>query len=189
MSENVNAKPTLSLRALTQCAVFTALIAVGAYIKIPFFLMPITLQTLFTTLAGLVLGSKKGAIAVATYVVMGLLGLPVFVSGGGPGYVLQPTFGYLLGFIVGTWVAGYIVERQEYPSTKTYLIACFTNLVIYNIFGLAHFYFIRNFVMHNPMSFEILMTVVCLPYIPGDSILCLMCPPIVRRLAPFIARD
>ena len=96
----------LSTKELILCALFIALITVGTFIKIPVGTDVYTLQFLFTLLAGLLLGPRLGAIAVGTYVVMGLVGIPVFASGGGPGYIAQPTFGYLLGFIVQAWVNG-----------------------------------------------------------------------------------
>ena len=75
---------------LTLCALFVALIAAGAFIKIPVPVVPFTLQTLFTMLAGLLLGAKRGCTAVCIYIILGLMGLPIFASGGGPGYIFQP---------------------------------------------------------------------------------------------------
>ena len=68
---------------LMYCSLFTALIAVGAFIKIPIPVVPFTLQFFFTTLAGLLLGSKMGAVSVIAYMVLGLVGLPIFSEGGG----------------------------------------------------------------------------------------------------------
>ena len=88
------------------CAMFVALIAVGAFIKIPVPAVPFTLQYLFTMLAGLLLGAKLGFISVCIYIALGLAGLPVFASGGGISYIFQPSFGYIIGFAVGTFVTG-----------------------------------------------------------------------------------
>ena len=88
-------------RELVFCGLFTALIAVGAFIRVPVPVCPFTLQLLFTTLAGLLLGARLGLVAVTVYLVLGLMGVPIFTEGGGPGYVLQPTFGYLIGFALG----------------------------------------------------------------------------------------
>ena len=87
-------KKKFTTRDLILCALFTALSAIGAFIRIPVPLVPFTLQITFTTLAGLLLGSKKGAISVAVYVLMGLIGIPVFTQGGGFSYVLKPSFGF-----------------------------------------------------------------------------------------------
>ncbi|MDY4173184.1 MAG: biotin transporter BioY, partial [Evtepia sp.] len=93
-------------RDLIQCSLFTALIAVGAFLRIPIPVLPFTLQFLFTTLAGLLLGPRQGTISVAAYLLLGLAGLPIFTEGGGFWYVLKPSFGYLIGFCVGTYLTG-----------------------------------------------------------------------------------
>ena len=69
--------------------------------------VPATLQTLPVLLAGLLLGSRLGALSQAVYLALGLLGLPVFaLPGAGPAYLLGPTGGYLVGSIVAAWLAG-----------------------------------------------------------------------------------
>ncbi len=100
-----------NFKNLILSALFAALISVGTFIKIPTPLLPITLQTLFIILAGLILGSKFGAISVSIYVLLGLSGVPVFTQGGGVNYILNPTFGYILSFIPGAYLAGYIREK------------------------------------------------------------------------------
>ena len=104
---------TNKTKNLAYCALFTALIAVGAFIRVPVPVVPFTLQYLFTMLAGLLLGPRLGTIAVGTYVLLGLVGLPIFTQGGGFWYVFQPSFGYLIGFCVGTFVTGWLAQRLE----------------------------------------------------------------------------
>ena len=115
---------------LILCSLFTALIAVGAFIKIPVPVVPFTLQFLFTTLAGLLLGSKKGAISVVAYMVLGLVGLPIFSEGGGVWYVMKPSFGYIIGFCIGTYVTGLIAERMKEKMVPRYMLANFIGLLI-----------------------------------------------------------
>lgn len=115
---------------LILCSLFTALIAVGAFIKIPVPVVPFTLQFLFTTLAGLLLGSKKGAISVVAYMVLGLVGLPIFSEGGGFWYVMKPSFGYIIGFCIGTYVTGLIAERMKEKTVPRYMLANFIGLLI-----------------------------------------------------------
>lgn len=93
-------------RSMILCALFAALIAAGAFLRIPIPVVPFTLQYLFTMLAGLLLGPRLGATAVGVYIVLGLAGLPVFTQGGGPGYIFQPTFGYIIGFALGAYLTG-----------------------------------------------------------------------------------
>lgn len=89
------------IKDLTLMALFAALTAVGAFITIPVPPVPFSLQIFFAILAGALLGSRRGAISVAVYVLLGLCGLPVFTKGAGLSYIFQPTFGYLAGFILG----------------------------------------------------------------------------------------
>ena len=95
-------------KSMIYCGLFTALIAAGAFIKIPVPVVPFTLQYLFTMLAGLFLGSRKGMISVVAYMLLGLAGLPIFSEGGGIWYIFKPSFGYIIGFCLGTYVTGLI---------------------------------------------------------------------------------
>ena len=76
-------------------------------------MVPFTLQFLFTTLAGLLLGSKLGTISVVAYTLLGLAGLPIFSEGGGIWYIFKPSFGYIIGFCIGTYVTGLIAEKMK----------------------------------------------------------------------------
>ena len=100
-------------KSMIYCGLFTALIAAGAFIKIPVPVVPFTLQYLFTMLAGLFLGSRKGMISVVAYMLLGLAGLPIFSEGGGIWYIFKPSFGYIIGFCLGTYVTGLIAERLK----------------------------------------------------------------------------
>lgn len=114
-------------REIVLFGLFTALIAIGAFIRIPVPVCPFTLQLLFTTLAGLLLGSRKGALSVALYVLLGLVGVPVFTEGGGPSYIFQPTFGYLVGFIAGAWLTG---KLREMSGSWSFGKVLFANLCV-----------------------------------------------------------
>lgn len=103
---------TVKTRRIVLCGLFSALIAIGAFLQVPVpFMDYFTLQFLFVTLAGMLLGSRRGSLAVAVYVAVGLAGIPVFAAGGGIQYVFRPSFGYLLGFIAAAWLTGRICER------------------------------------------------------------------------------
>ena len=96
------------------CSLFTALIAIGAFLQIP---LPnfdyFTLQFFFVLMAGMLLGARLGALSAALYVLIGLLGIPVFAAGGGISYVLRPSFGFLLGFIVTAFCSGWIMQHGQ----------------------------------------------------------------------------
>ena len=74
-------------------------------------------------LAGLLLGSRLGTVSVLSYMLLGLAGLPIFSEGGGLWYVFKPSFGYIIGFAVGTFVTGWIAEHMEKKTIARYLLA------------------------------------------------------------------
>lgn len=97
-----------SARRVLAVVVFAAATALGAYVAVPIpgTQVPVTLQTFFVILSGLLLGPWLGAASQATYIAAGLLGAPIFAGGPGPLALAGPTGGYLLAFPVGAWVAG-----------------------------------------------------------------------------------
>ena len=101
----------MKTRTMILCALFAALTAVGAFFKIPFALAAISLQFLFTAMAGVLLGAGYGALSQAVYVLIGLVGVPIFALGGGFSYIFQPTFGFLLGLIPCAYVIGKLAKR------------------------------------------------------------------------------
>ena len=132
-------------RDLVLTALFAALVAVGAFLRVPLPAIPFTLQFLFTALAGILLGSRRGAISVACYVIIGLVGFPVFTAGGGPSYIFHPTFGYLPAFIVGAWVIGRIAEQSPAPSVKRLLAASLIGLALVLVIGAVYYWMICTF--------------------------------------------
>jgi len=98
---------TASLRGMVYASMFGAMTAVGAWLIIPFPLVPITLQTLFLNLAAALLGGYLGALSQIIYISLGIIGLPVFAGGkAGFGVLMGPTGGYLAGFIAGAYLMG-----------------------------------------------------------------------------------
>jgi len=119
ISVRVGARGTVLLRELALITLFAALTAIGARVAIPlpFTPVPVTLQVLFPLLAGLLLGSRRGALSQAEYVAAGLAGLPIFAKGGsGLAYFLGPTGGYLLGFIAAAFVVGELAAMNRRNS-------------------------------------------------------------------------
>lgn len=168
------------------CAIFVALIAMGAFIKIPVPVVPFTLQYLFTMLAGLLLGGKKGCLAVGIYILLGLIGLPIFAQGGGIGYIFQPSFGYIIGFAVGAFVTGVIANQKNRPSFLRLLAADFAGLLIVYLLGMVYYYLISAFYLGNPIGLWPLFLYCFILAVPGDIILCIMGAFLGERLIPII---
>lgn len=177
------------IQTLAYCSLFTALIAVGAFIKIPVPVVPFTLQFLFTTLAGLLLGSKRGALSVVAYMVLGLIGLPIFSQGGGFGYVLIPSFGYIIGFCIGTLVTGLMAERAKKKTVPRYMLANFVGLLIVYAVGMLYYYIICNYVIDTPIAFGPLFLYCFVLAVPGDICLCILAALLVKRVKPILDRQ
>jgi biotin transport system substrate-specific component len=125
---------------LTAAAMFVALMAVGANITsiAPFMVVggvPITLQTFFAILAGVVLGSRLGAIAMIVYAFVGLVGVPVFAQfGGGFGTFLKPTFGFIVSYIFTAYLTGYVIEKMK-NTVGVFVFAALAGMAINYLFG------------------------------------------------------
>ena len=142
----------LKLREMISCALFIALITIGTFVRIPVGTDVYTLQFLFTLLAGLILGARLGAVAVTAYIVLGIMGVPVFASGGGPAYVLQPTFGYLLGFALQAWFCGKVSRKISRISCRALLAVNFGGMVSVYLLGISWFYLFSNYVIDAPIA-------------------------------------
>jgi biotin transport system substrate-specific component len=178
------------LRGIVMTSLFTALTAVGAFIKIPIPHVPLTLQTLIVMFAGSFLGSRLGALSQILYVTIGLLGLPIFAQGGGPGYVLQPSFGFLVGFIAGAFLIGKIMEKGGNPSFPRTLSALVAGQLAIYLLGISYLYFNLNFIIHKPVSLSTALKIGLLVFIPGDIIKTIIATsvmvPVRKRLVPGI---
>lgn len=185
-----SASCTLMTRDMALCGLFAALIAAGAFIKISIPVQPVpmhfTLQWFFVLLAGLLLGPRMGALSVCTYVVIGLVGVPVFASGGGPAYLLKPTFGYLLGFIAAAWAAGALSSRVRPAGMAGHLVPAFAGLFIYYAVGAVYFYLAVNFVYRVQVGWQLWLVNCVLLTIAGDMVLCFLAAAMAARVRRFL---
>lgn len=145
-------------------SLFTALMAQIA-IPLPFTPVPITGQTMAVLLVGAALGSRRGALSMAAYLLEGALGLPVFAGGAtGLARLHGPTGGYLLGFLAAAFITGWLAERgwDRRPFTAA-LAMLIGNAMIY-LFGLPWLaFFLEGFL--GPKG---ALALGLLPFIPGD---------------------
>lgn len=155
-------------RMMILAALFAALTAVGAFIRFPLGTMSVTLQFMFTAMAGVLLGAKWGAVSQAVYVVLGLVGLPVFTMGGGIGYVMQPSFGFLLGLIPTAWVIGRLTEKEN--GHWCIALACLAGLAVLYLIGLPYMYLIMKLYLHKSITVWTAVKAGMLVYLPGDAI-------------------
>ncbi|MDF2685662.1 MAG: BioY protein [Clostridia bacterium] len=177
-------KLKFSIKTITFCALFSALIAIGAFIKIPGPLVPFTLQFLFCNLCGMLLGSKKGIIAVLVYIFLGLIGFPIFTQGGGFSYIFQPTFGYIIGFALGVFVIGFITERLKTITIPSLFLASLAGLSAVYIIGLPYYYIITNYYLNSGINIDKLLIYCFLLFLPTDLFVCFISTFLGKRLVP-----
>ena len=89
----------------------TALLALAAKVQVPFWPVPMTLQTLAVLMIGATLGARMAGATLLAYLAEGAVGLPVFASGAGLAYMAGPTGGYLLGFLLAAVFVGLAADR------------------------------------------------------------------------------
>lgn len=181
-------KMKLTTKDLVLIPLFSALIAVGAFIKIPIGVIPVSLQTVFVLLAAFILGGRRGSLAVLIYILLGLAGLPIFTGGGGPQYVLSPSFGYLLGMILAAFITGGIAEKTRRKNFWTNFAAAISGLIIIYAIGLSWLHIISNLYLGNNTPFGTLFKAGFLVFLPQDTFWCVIAAIIGKRLAPFSNR-
>lgn len=175
-------------RSMLLCGLFAALTAIGAFITIPIPPVPFSMQIFFAILSGLILGANQGAASVGVYILLGLVGLPVFTKGGGLSYIFQPTFGYLIGFVAGAWLAGYIVKKRGDYSIKTMLLAAFAGAGVDFVIGIPYFYLIMNLYLQNEMGIGVVVYSTFLLFLPADVILMIFAAIFASKVCPILKR-
>ena len=172
------------LRPLVLAGVFAALTAVCGFLKIPLGFMSITLQTMMAALAGILLGAKWGAASQGVYLALGLLGLPIFTQGGGPGYIFQPSFGFLLGFPLTAAVSAWLVKDHTSPLRIAW--AATVGILAGYVIGTPYMGLILNVYMGKGLDVWTVVKTGCLIYLPGEAVKVLatavIAPPLKRAL-------
>jgi len=177
----------INTKDMVLVSLFAALTAVGAFIQIPIGPVPITLQVLFTALAGVILGSRLGALSQMVYVFLGLIGLPIFAGGtGGISTVFTPSFGYLIGFIIGAYVIGKISETTKVVNFTRLFIASLTGMAVIYAIGVPYLYIILKYVSGAGISIAKAFKIGMLIFIPGDIAKCILIAVVCVKIVPII---
>lgn len=169
-------------RQLVLSALFAALIAVGAFIQIPIPFLSFSLQTLFLALACVLLDRKWATISVLIYIAIGLVGFPIFSRGGGIGYVVQPSFGFLIGFVLWALITPTIIQRLKNRSVWHLFLAELAGVVAMYVVALPYYAMIMAFYNNEPMATATLFTFCFLTTFPGDCLKSLLAAWMGRRI-------
>ncbi|MBU5439933.1 biotin transporter BioY [Tissierella sp. MSJ-40] len=180
----------ISTKEMTLVALFTGLTAIGAFVNIPLGEVPITLQTLFVILSGLILGPKLGAFSQIVYITLGLIGVPILAGlTGGPQTILKPSFGFLIGFIFASYIVGKICNIEKGIDNKRIWLAVFIGTIVIYLFGLPYMYLILNKLMGKNLPLSIIIKTGCILFLPGDILKALISSIVAIKTLPILDKS
>ena len=193
-----NAEKTVRRGFRTQdviyCGLFAALMTVGALIKIVLpigvFEVTVSLQVFFALLAGFLLGARNGFLSIVAYLIIGLIGVPVFAHGGGLGYLIKPTFGFLIGFAFAALFAGLLTNREKKPRFSRLVVVALVGEMAYYACGLIYYFIMFNFVLSGTVGIGIakLFSVWFLSTVIPDTVICMLAAVLAYRLVPIMRK-
>lgn len=180
----------ISTKEIALVAMFTGLTAMGAFISIPLGEVPITMQSLFVILSGLILGGKLGALSQIVYIILGLIGVPIFAGfSGGLQTVMKPSFGFIIGFVFTSYIVGKIPHSDNSLNKKKIWIASFIGTITMYLIGLPYMYYILNIVMAKTLTFSAIMKMGCILFLPGDFLKFIIASIVAIKTLPIIAKE
>jgi len=146
-------------------AIMLALLIICSKITIPLGVISLTLQTFIVILLSLVLNTRYSLLVFITYIILGLLGLPVFSGGGGFAYVLKPSFGFIIGFLAQS-----ILTSRVTPKSNRYIKYIYSMIGLFIIYlcGAIYMYFIMNYYMDLDKNIFYILSVGVTPFIIKD---------------------
>ena len=110
----INASDNIKvIKSIISVVIGSVLLAISSKIQTPFTLVPATMQTFVVLFLGMILGYKLATVSIILYLIEGSFGLPVFAKGGGFAYLICPTGGYLIGFVLTAFFAGMIKTKSD----------------------------------------------------------------------------
>jgi biotin transport system substrate-specific component len=174
-----------SARDITMTAVFAALAVVAAMlVRYAGSVVPFSLMPLMAMLAGGLLGSRLGALSMIVYILLGLIGVPVFASPpfGGPAYILQPTFGFLPGFAGCAYVIGMLLRNKEDSGFSRYFLSMTAGVVVYYLVGLPYLYAILTFYLGKTVSVAQVLKIGFTPFIALDLVKAVLAAVLARAI-------
>lgn len=169
MSSNGNlaVKKRLDVKSIALIGIMAAVCCVFGPWEIPIGPVPFSMQIVAVCLCAYVLGAVKGALAVGVYVLLGLIGLPVFAgASGGPGVLFGPTGGFIIGFIFMAFISGWFIERNGIKKVYFQILGLVLGLAVCFLFGTAWFTMVNTY----GMDFVASLAVCVYPFIALDIV-------------------
>lgn len=155
-----------------------ALVTVLAQIAIPMWPVPITMQTFGVLLVGTVLGPWRGASSLALYLVLGVIGLPVFSDGKSGSLFAIPSGGFIVAFIVSAFLVGWLASRQWDRKVIGTIVSFLAGTVVMYAIGLPWLYIslqnLGSSIWHGALGYDTLIAATIgtglLPFLIGDAL-------------------
>lgn len=149
---------------LTFCALFAALTAVASQVSVPIQPVPINLATFSVCLAGAVLGARGGALSQLIYVLLGVVGLPVFAQfRGGFHVILGPTGGYIIGYVAAAWLVGFLTEQPGGGTVRRRILSMTAGMALCYLLGTVWF------ILLTKTGLWAALTMCVFPFLLGDA--------------------
>ncbi len=176
----------MKTKDLTIMAISLSLMVVCSKISFNIGIISLTLQTFAVVIISLLLGWKKAGIVFLTYIIMGLIGIPVFSTGGGFQYVLAPSFGFIVGFLVASLIIGSNFGKSKWMKVVKGIIG----LLVLDIIGMIYMYIILKYYLESPKASVIyVIEAGFLPFILKDLVSTVLAALIAIRLEPVLLND
>ena len=168
---------------LALSAMCVALMAVGSYLRfpLPFMDVQFTTQVFFLLVTGLILPPVYSAGALMAYVLLGLVGFPVFSQGGGLQTVLTPNFGYLLGFVFSAFVTAFLHKKWK-DKRLYYLLPAVAGIFAVYAIALPYVALLSSLYQAKPVAFGTLMQFYFLTFLPLDLVKALGAAAVARQV-------
>ena len=183
---NQPAKRSLTTKEMAYIALFAIIIAICSWAAVPG-PIPFTMQTFAIFLSMGLLGGRRGTMAVGLYLLMGVVGLPVFASfTGGIGRLLGTTGGYIVGFLFSALVM-WAMEKAFGKSGKVLLLGMILGLAVCYLFGTAWFVLVYNHTS-GPMGWMSALAICVVPYLVPDAAKIALAMLVCRRLKPVVSK-
>ncbi|MDD2673228.1 MAG: biotin transporter BioY [Syntrophales bacterium] len=172
-------KKSDSTLGLVYAAMFGALTAAGAYIAIPIPPVPITMQNLFAFLSAALLGGRLAALGQIIYILLGVMGLPVFAGGkAGFGVLMGPTGGYLAGYVAGAFVSGIMIEKKALPRFAWMAFSMAAGAAVILLIGMVRLAFFLDIGLQKAFMLGVA------PFVPGDVLKIAVAAFVAGKLKP-----
>lgn len=172
----------LTVKQISRIGIFTALTIILSQLSIPMpYGVPMTLQTFIIPLVALILGKKEGTFVATIYILLGLVGLPVFAGfSGGASIFFGPTGGFIFSFPFMAYLSGMAKEKETSMSALLWL---FLGTVLNLLVGMFYFSFITS------SSLIVAFTACVLPFIPTAIIKVILVYLVGKKLSPLVYRS